>query len=75
MDTLLIFFLNRSFFDIAEKNQNRFLKLESFSHKSKMVRKISSLSTSYTRLVEFDTLLGYKHKIRLVSIFRKREDH
>ena len=28
MDTLLVFFLNRSFLDIIEKNQNPVLKLE-----------------------------------------------
>ena len=30
MDTLLIFFLNRSFLDIVEKNQNRFFKIIEF---------------------------------------------
>ena len=30
MDTLLIFFLNRSFLDIVEKNQKPVFKLESF---------------------------------------------
>ena len=41
-----------------------------------MARKISNLSASYTRLwlVKFYTLSGYKYKIKLVSILRKRED-
>ena len=42
-----------------------------------MARKISNLSASYTRLhdwLNFIHFLGYKYKIRLVSILRKRED-
>ena len=58
MDTLLGFFLNRSFLDIEEKNPKPFFfKLEMF------------LPFLY------NNLSGYKYKIRLVSILRKRDVH
>ena len=43
-----------------------------------MARKISNLSVSYIRdsdWLNFIHFSGYKFKIRLVSILRKREDH
>ena len=80
MDTLLIFFLNRSFMDIVEKDKNRvfskFRESSPFCILSYMARKISNLSASYTRLwlVEFLHFSRYKYRIKLVSILRQRED-
>ena len=81
MDTLLIFFLNRSFLDIVEKKKKKtgFSKLESSSHLNnlKWCPKFQIFQLSYTRpwLVEIYTLFRIKYKIRLIWILWKRENH
>ena len=80
MDTLLIFFLNRSFLDIVEKDQKPgfFFKLESPScfcilngaQNFKLIG-FHIRDSDWWNFIHFS---GYKHKIRLISILRKRED-
>ena len=82
METLSIFFLNRPFLDIVEKNQKPVFKIRKFLPflyiNLKWRTKFQIFWASYTRLwlVECYTLfrLQNKYKIRLVSILRKRED-
>ena len=75
MDTLLIFFLNRSFLDIVEKNKKTYFS-KFFCIKSKWRAKfqIYRLHIPDSDWLNFIHLSGYKYKIRLVSILRKRED-
>ena len=77
MDTLLIFFLNRSFFDMVEKNQKRVYKIGEFlqlliinlNWRAKF--QIYLLHIRDSDWLNFMHFLGYKYKIRLVSILRK----
>ena len=73
MDTLLIFFLNRSFLDI---NLNPFLILRVapvsvYNFKLRAKFRIYRFHSCESDFLHF---LGYKYKIRLVSILGKRED-
>jgi len=79
MDTLLIFFLNRSFLDIVEKNQKTiFFKIrESLPLVYIHLKWRAKFQIYRHRLRDSDWLdfihfSGYKYKIRLVSILRKR---
>ena len=81
MDTLLIFFLNCSFLNIVEKSKPCFFKIrESLSFlyiNFKCMRakfQIYRLHILDSDWLDFIHYLGYKYKIRLVSILRKRED-
>ena len=67
MNTLLIFFLNRSFLDIVEKNQKPV-----FENESVPPFQIYRLHIRDSDWLNFIHVSGYK--IRLVSILRKRED-
>ena len=81
MDTLLIFFLNRSFFDIGEKNQkpvflnSRVPPISVYNLKWCAKFQIYRLRIRDSDWLNFLHFSGYKYKIRLVSILRKREDH
>ena len=80
MDTLLIFFLTRSFLDIVEKNQKPVLKFREFlqflyinlNWRAKF--QIYWLHIHDSDWLNFIHFLGYKYKIGLVSILRKRDD-
>ena len=61
----LIFFLNRSFLDIVEKNQNPVFKIGEF---------LLFLYIHDSDWLNFIHFLEYKYKFRLVSVLRKRED-
>jgi len=80
MDTLLIFFLNRSFFNIVLKNQKPVFKIREFlpllyiNLKWRAKFQIYRLHIRDSDWLNFIHFLGNKYKIRLVSIFRKRED-
>ena len=76
MDTLLIFFLNRSFLNIVEKNQKPVYKNSVSLHNLKWRAKfqIFRLHICDSDRLKFIQFSGYKFKIRLVSILRKRED-
>ena len=79
MDSHVIFFLNRSFLDIVEKNQKpvflnqRVPPVSVYNLKWRAKFQIYRLHIrdSDWLMVEFS---GYKYKIRLGSILRKRED-
>ena len=70
MDTLLIFFLNRSFLDIVEKNQKPVFKIREFL----TFLNIIILNGAQNFKLFFKHFLGYKYEIRLGLILRKRED-
>jgi len=80
MDTLLIFFLNRSYLDIVEKNQKPGFKIREFlpflyiNLKWRAKFQIYQLHIRDSDWLHFTHFLGYKYKIRLVGILRKRED-
>ena len=80
MNTLLIFFLNRSFLDIVEKNQKPVFKIREFlpflyiNLKWRVKFQIYRVHIRNSDWLNFIHFLGYKYKIRLVSILRKRED-
>jgi len=80
MNTLLNFFLNRSFLDIVEKNQKPVFKIREFllflyiNLKWPAKFQIYRLHLSDTDWLNFLHFSGYKDKIRLVSILIKRED-
>ena len=81
MDTLLIFFLNRSFLDKVEKKiKNRFFKIREsvlflyiILNGAQNFKFIGSIYTTHDWL-NFIHFSGYKYKIRLVSIKGQRED-
>ena len=74
MDTLLIFFLNRSF--LERKIKNRFFKIREslpflyINLKWRAKFQIYRLRIRDSDLLDFMHFSGYKHKIRLVSISR-----
>ena len=72
MDILLIFFLNCSFLDILEKNQKPVCLISGVSPVS--VYNLKWLHICDSDWLNFIHFSGYKYKIRLVSILRKRED-
>ena len=80
MDTLLIFFLNRSFLNLVEKNQKpgflnqRALLFLFINLKLRTKFWIYRLLVSDSDWLNFIHFSGYKDKIRLVKILRKRED-
>ena len=80
MDTLLIFFLQSSFFDIVEKNQKPVFKIRKFlpflyiNLKWRAKFQIYRLLIRDSNWLNFIPFSGYKDKIRLVLILRKRED-
>ena len=78
MNTLLVFFLNRSLLDIVEKNQKpgffKFRESLPFLYKILNGAKIYRLHIRDSDWLNFIHFSGYKYKIRLVSILRKRED-
>ena len=72
MDTLLIFFLNRSFLDIVEKSQNRFYEISPSRFiilKWRAKFQIYRLHIWNSDWLNFINFSGYKYKIKL-----KRED-
>ena len=79
MVKLLTFFLNR-FLNIEEKNQNRFFKIREslpflyINLKWRAKFQIYRLHIRDSDWLNFIHFSGYKYKIRLVSILRKRED-
>ena len=81
MDTLLIFFLNRSFLDIVEKNQKpgflnqRVPPISVYNLKWRANFQIYRLHIRDSDWLNFIQFSGCKYKIRLVSILRKRKDH
>ena len=81
MDTLLIFFLNRSFFDIGEKNKkpvflnSRVPPISVYNLKWRAKFQIYRLHVRDSDWLNFIHFSGYKYKIRLISILWKREDH
>ena len=81
MDTLLIFLLSRYFLDIEEKkSKNGFSKLENPSRFCILILngaqnfKFTGFYKPCSDWLNFIDFSGYKYKIRLVSILRKRED-
>ena len=80
MNTLLNFFLNRSFLDKVEKNQKPVFKIREFLLflyiylKWRAKFQIYRPHLSNSDWLNFIHFSGYKYKIRLVSILRKRED-
>ena len=72
MDTLLIFFLNRSFLDIVEKNHEPVFSVYNVKWRAKF--QISRLYIRDSDWLNFIHFSEYKYQIRLVSILRKRED-
>ena len=81
MNTLLIFFLNRIFLDIVEKNQEpvflnqRVSPISVFNDKWRAKFQIYRLHKRKSDWSNFILFSGYKDKNRLVSILRKRKDH
>ena len=79
MDTLLIFFLNRSFLDIVEKNHEPVFKIREFlpflyiDLKWRAKFQIYRLHICDSDWLTFIHFSGYKYKTRLVSILKKRE--
>jgi len=80
MDTLLMFFLNRSFVDIVEKNEKPVFLIERvppvsvYNLKWRAKFQIYRLRIRDSDWLNFIHFSGYKYKIKLVSILRKRED-
>jgi len=80
MDTLLIFFLNRSFLNIAEKNQKQVISVREslpflyINLKWRAKFQIYRLLIRDSDWLNFIHFSGYMYKIRLVSILRKKED-
>ena len=74
------FFLNRSFFDIVEKDQKPVFKIREFlpilhiNLKWRAKFLIYQLHIRDSDWLNFIHFLGYKYKIKLVSILWKRED-
>ena len=81
MDTLLIFFLIRSFLNIVEKNQEpvflnqRVPPISVYNLKWRAKFQIYRLLIRDSDWQNCKHFSEYKYKIRLVSILRKREDH
>ena len=80
MNTLLIFFLNRSFLDIEENNQKPVFKIREFlpflyidlKWRAKfLIYRLHIRDSEWLNVIRF---LGVKYKIRLVSRLKKRED-
>ena len=80
METLLIFFLNCSFFDIVVKNQKLVFKIRDFlpflyiNLKLRAKFQIYRLHIRDSDWFNFIHFLRYKYKIKLVSVLRKRDD-
>ena len=80
MDTLLIFFLNRSFLDIVEKNHKPVFKIRQslpilyINLKWRAIFQIYRLFRYNSDWLNFIHFSGYKYQIKLVSILRKSED-
>ena len=80
METLLIFFLNCSFFDIVVKNQKLVFKIRDFlpflyiNLKWRAKFQIYRLHIRDSDWFNFIHFLRYKYKIKLVSVLRKRDD-
>ena len=80
MDTLLIFFLNRSFLYIVEKNKKPVFLIQRvplvsvYNHEWPAKFQIYRLRIRDSDWMDFIHFSGYKYKIRLVSISIKRED-
>ena len=74
MDTLLIFFLNRIFLDRVEKNQKPFFFPFPFLYIILNGAQNFKYHIWDSDWINFLHFLGYKYKIRLVLILRKRED-
>ena len=74
------FFLDSSFLDIVEKNQKPVFKIREFlpilhiNLKWRAKFLIYQLHIRDSDWLNFIHFLGYKYKIKLVSILRKRED-
>ena len=78
MNTLLIFFLNRSFLDIEENNQKPVFKIREFlpflyidfKWRAKfLIYRLHIRDSEWLNVIRF---LEYKYKIRLVSRLKKR---
>ena len=81
VSTLYIFFLNRPFLNKVEKNQKPVfliyrvppVSVHNLKRRAKFqIYRLYIRDSDWLNLKHFS---GYKYKIRLVSILRKREDH